>query len=172
MQLLSCIYRAKAERAERRAAQEAVKAERRERERKQREEREAQRQAREAAAKEHFILLQQRRKLLAQQAQLAQHLAAQQQHAQQQATLMAGAVPGVGFHNTLQHGPHSHSGGPHSGVNVNVGVGVNALAALQGGWDSGSFAAEMNALHDLDVSTLFLNGLFLALVFLNFNVYT
>jgi hypothetical protein len=82
--------KARAERAERLAAIEAQKAERRERERIARAEREKERQAREAAAKEHFVLLQRRRKMLADQsraAHMAQLLAEQQ--AQQTAGLFS-----------------------------------------------------------------------------------
>jgi hypothetical protein len=79
--------KARAERAERLAAVEAQKAERRERERMARAERELGRQVREAAAKEHFILLQRRRQMLADQARAA-HIA--QLLAEQQAQQTAG----------------------------------------------------------------------------------
>lgn len=79
--------KARAERAERLAAVEAQKVERRERERAARAVKELERQAREAAAKEHFVLLQRRRKMLADQARAA-HMA--QLLAEQQAQQTAG----------------------------------------------------------------------------------
>lgn len=79
--------KARAERAERLAAIETQKAERRERERAARAEKELERQQREAIAKEHFLLLQRRRKMLADQAR-ASHMS--QLLAEQQAQQTAG----------------------------------------------------------------------------------